>query len=44
MGSFLQRHNQKDLIFLADLIEEGKVREGHARGKVVISMSHSSSA
>ncbi|MGD6894080.1 NAD(P)-dependent alcohol dehydrogenase [Bacillus infantis] len=64
VGSFLQRHNQKDLIFLADLIEEGKVRpiidriysledvpeafryfaEGHARGKVVISMSHSPSA
>ncbi|MGD6855065.1 NAD(P)-dependent alcohol dehydrogenase [Bacillus infantis] len=64
VGSFLQRQNQNDLIFVAKLIEEGKVRpiidrtysledipeayryfaEGHARGKVVISMSQSPSA
>jgi NADPH:quinone reductase-like Zn-dependent oxidoreductase len=58
VGSFLQRQNQNDLMFVAKLIEEGKVRpildrtysledvqeafryfaEGHARGKVVISV------
>lgn len=58
MGSMLQRHNQEDLNYLKELLEDGKIRpvidrkyklsevpdafryfeEGHAQGKVVISM------
>jgi NADPH:quinone reductase-like Zn-dependent oxidoreductase len=59
MGNLLARPNQKDLIFMAELFETGKVvsvidrcyllhevpeavrylEEGHARGKVVITVT-----
>nr|WP_263323523.1 NAD(P)-dependent alcohol dehydrogenase [Neobacillus sp. Marseille-Q6967] len=58
MSTFLQRQSQKDLIYMKELLEEGKVKpvmdknfkmsevkeafryfeEGHAKGKIVISM------
>ena len=60
MGSALGKPNQKDLVFLIELVEAGKVvpvidrrytlsevaealrylEEGHARGKVVITVKH----
>lgn len=60
MGSFLAKINQKDLIFLGDLLEAGNIvpvidrryqlsevaeavrylEEGHARGKVIITVEH----
>ena len=60
MGGMLQRPNQKDLAFMTELIEAGKVvpvidrryplseapeairylEEGHAKGKVVITLEH----
>jgi len=60
MGNLLQRPNQKDLAFMKDLLEAGKVvpvidrrytlgevpealrylEEGHAQGKVVITLEH----
>jgi NADPH:quinone reductase-like Zn-dependent oxidoreductase len=62
MGSMLAKLNQKDLVFMKERIEEGKVKpvidrryslsevaeavryleEGHARGKVVITVEHHS--
>ncbi len=61
MGNYLVKPNQKDLLFMKELIESGKVtpvidrtypltdvadairylEEGHARGKVVITVEHS---
>ena len=61
MCIFLAKLNKKDLVFLKDLLEAGKVvplidrryplsdvagamrylEEGHARGKVVITVEHS---
>jgi NADPH:quinone reductase-like Zn-dependent oxidoreductase len=60
MGNLLARPNQKDLVFMKELLEGGKVvpvidrrytlrevpeairylEEGHARGKVVITVDH----
>ena len=60
MGSMLARPDQKDLVFMKELLEAGKIKpvidrcyklsevaealryygEGHARGKVVITVEH----
>jgi NADPH:quinone reductase-like Zn-dependent oxidoreductase len=60
MGMMMARSNQKDLVYLGELIKEGKVKpvidrrytlsevpdalrylgEGHARGKIVITVEH----
>jgi NADPH:quinone reductase-like Zn-dependent oxidoreductase len=62
MGTFLAKVDQKDWVFIKDLIEAGKIKpvidkryslnetaealrylgQGHARGKVVITVEHSS--